>query len=69
MLFKLVRTTLLTSHTPHLSQSFCVGAHVGEDDQHVFLALIGQILCCGQSQTRGDDAFNAMYKNENDVER
>lgn len=28
----------------HLSQSLGVGAHVRQDDQHVLLTLIGQIL-------------------------
>lgn len=45
--------------TPHLPQGLCIGAHVGEDDQHMLLALVGQELSSGERQARGDDPLNA----------
>lgn len=45
----------------YLSQSLSVGAHVSQDDQDVFLTLVGQVLCCGQRQARGDDTLDADW--------
>lgn len=43
----------------HLSQGLSVGAHVGEDDQHMLLTLVSQKLSRGQGQTGCDDTLNA----------
>ena len=43
-----------------LSQSLSVGAHVREDDQHVFLTLVGKELGRCQGQTGRDDTLNTV---------
>ena len=43
----------------HLPEGLRVGAHVGEDDQHVLLALVGQELGSGEGNAGRDNAFNA----------
>lgn len=43
----------------YLSQSFSVGTHVSEDDQDMFLTLVGQVLCCSQRQAGSDDTLDA----------
>ena len=48
----------------HLSQSLSIGAHVCQNDQDVFLTLIGQKLGCSQRQTRGDDTLNTEGQRE-----
>ena len=47
-------------HNTDLSQSLSVGAHVGEDDQHVFLTLVGKELGRCQGQTGRDDTLNTV---------
>jgi hypothetical protein len=42
----------------HLTQGLGVRAHVGQDDQHVLLALVGEELGCGQRQAGRDDALD-----------
>lgn len=42
----------------HLTQCVGVGRHVGKDDQHVEVALVGQVLGSGECQTRGDDTLD-----------
>lgn len=44
--------------TTHLSQGLSIGAHVCQNDQDVFLTLIGKKLGCSQRQTRGDNTLN-----------
>ena len=39
----------------HLSQRLCVRGHVGEDDEDVLLALVGEVLGGGERQARRDD--------------
>jgi hypothetical protein len=41
-----------------LSQRLCIGAHVGQDDEHVLLALVSEELGSGQRQTGGDDTLD-----------
>eukprot|EP01084_Bolivina_argentea_P071534 130022_1 len=42
----------------HLTQGIGVGRHVGQDDQHVLTAIVGQVLGGGQGQTGGHDTLN-----------
>ena len=42
----------------HLAKGVGVRRHVREDDKHVEVALVGQVLGRGQRQTRGDDALD-----------
>lgn len=56
----------ITNRTPwyglpytYFSQSFSVGAHICEDDKHMFLTLVCQELGSGQGNTRSDDTLNA----------
>jgi len=51
-------TSQLRKHTTDLSQGLSIGAHVSQDDQHMFLTLVGKELCCCQCQPRCDDTFN-----------
>ena len=44
----------------YLSQSLGIRAHVSQNNQDVFLALVRQELCRSQGQTRSDDTLNAM---------
>lgn len=41
-----------------LSQRFSVGAHISEDNENMFLALIGHELCRGEGKAGGDDTLN-----------
>lgn len=43
----------------YLSKSLSIGAHISEDDEDVFLTLIGQELSCGQGNTGRNDTLNA----------
>lgn len=43
---------------PHLPQGLCVGTHVGQYDQHMLLTLVGEELCSGQRQARGNDPLD-----------
>lgn len=42
-----------------LSERLCVRAHIGEDDKHVLLTLIGQVLGRRQCQAGGDDPLDS----------
>ena len=42
----------------HLSQRLCVRGHVGEDDEDVLLALVGEVLGGGERQARRDDPLD-----------
>ncbi|EZA62788.1 hypothetical protein X777_07604 [Ooceraea biroi] len=60
-----VHVTWETTSTRHLfaggrdlSQRFGIRGHVGEDDQHVLLALVRQELGRRQSETRRDDSLD-----------
>ena len=57
------RETTTTGHLlaggRHLTQRLGVRAHVRQYDEHVFLALIRQVLGCGERDSRRNDAFNA----------
>lgn len=55
--------SVLSSEVSDLSQGFSIGAHISQDDQDVFLTLIGQELSGGQRQSRSDDAFNPERRN------
>ena len=44
----------------HLSQSFGIGAHISENNQNVFLTLIGHELCGGEGKSRSDDTLNPV---------
>ena len=48
----------LLTGSGHLTQSLGVRGHVGEDDQHVLLALVGEELGGGERQARRDDALD-----------
>ena len=49
-----------------LSQGLGVGAHVSQDNQDMFLTLVGQELCRGQRQSRRDDTLNPAQRGVNE---
>lgn len=58
------RVTTTTGHLltsgRHLTKGITVGGQVGQNDQDVFLELVGVVLGGGQSKTRCDDTFDAV---------
>jgi len=48
----------------HLTESIGIGAHISQDNQYVFLTLIGQILSSGESDSRRDDSLNSANREE-----
>ena len=41
-----------------ITKSISIRTHIGQDDQHVLLALVGQVLSSGKGQTRGNNTFD-----------
>ena len=48
----------LLLESPNLSQGLGIGAHIGQDDQHMVLTLVGKELGSGEGQSRGDDTLD-----------
>lgn len=46
----------------HLTKGIAVGGQVGQNDQDVFLKLVGVVLGGGQGKTRSDDTFDAILR-------
>ena len=53
-------TRYLLTGSRHLTQSFSVRAHVGEDYQDVLLTLVSKELGRGKGQSRRDDTLDAV---------
>lgn len=60
-----VHVTGVTAATGHFltggrdfTQGIGVGRHIGQNDEHVHVALVGEVLGGGQRETRRDDALN-----------
>lgn len=49
----------------NLSQGLSVRAHVCKNDKHMFLALVGQELSCGQGNTWSNDTLNTVTDKTN----
>ena len=56
--YTLHMTVVPFSATTHLSQRLCVRGHVGENDEDVLLALVGEVLGGGERQARRDDPLD-----------
>jgi hypothetical protein len=57
-------TRHLLSGSRHLTQGLSIRRHVGQDDQHVLLALVGEVLGSGQGETRSNDTLDGWVVGE-----
>ena len=48
----------LFTRSRDFTESFSIGAHVCEDDEHVLLALVGQVLGGGEGKAGRDDTLD-----------
>ena len=46
------------SRSGHLTQGISIRAHVRQNDQDVLLSLVGEVLCGGESEARGNDTLD-----------
>ena len=53
----------------YLSQGFRVRTHVGEDDEHVLLALVRQELGRREGDARSDDSLDAVIDGTTSLRR
>mmetsp|Transcript_7875 Transcript_7875/g.13507 ORF Transcript_7875/g.13507 Transcript_7875/m.13507 type:complete len:340 (-) Transcript_7875:546-1565(-) len=49
----------LLARRRHLTKGVCVGGHVGEDDEHVLVAVIRKVLGGSEGKTRRNDTLNS----------